>query len=127
MVLRRLASSGWGRWIAALCVALITLVMLEGAADAADPCHAGMGSLSYNVAVGATDGGAGGDVPDGAPTTALHQHHCCGAHATATPVDAASVETAQLPGRAAVLVRDGFVPSFDPSGLERPPKFSASV
>lgn len=114
-----------------LCIALFAFVLIEDASAFEDPCHTDGAAVSYNIAADlAAPNGPSGDpyAPfDQSPQTALHQHHCCGAHATGVPVgEGVPVPLVML----SVLVTpylDQFSPSGDPNGLERPPKPSALV
>lgn len=122
--MRAFGFATWKRWIATLCVALLAFVLVEDAFAVNDPCHAAGGAVYYNVATMGTPDGDAGSPADGAPT--LHQHHCCGAHATglAAADNAAAFQSARPVGP---TYSDHFAPSGDPNGLDRPPKPSASA
>lgn len=114
-----------------LCIALFAFVLIEDASALDDPCHTDSAAVSYNIAgdivAPSNPGGDPGAPLDQSPQTALHQHHCCGAHATGLPAGegiAASVET---PADLVVPHPDQFAAAGDPNGLERPPKPFALV
>lgn len=114
-----------------LCIALFAFVLIEDASAFEDPCHTNGAVVSYNI----TADVAAPSIPDGnpdtpldqSPQTALHQHHCCGAHATGVPVGE-GVPTPLVTLSALVIpYPDQFALSADPSGLDRPPRPSALV
>ncbi len=114
-----------------LCIALFAFVLIEDASALDDPCHTGSAAVPYNIAAEATaPSDASGDpgAPlDQSPQTALHQHHCCGAHATGLPTGDGIAAPSLPPSGHVIAYANQFAPAGDPGGLERPPKPSALV
>ncbi|GIK49928.1 MAG: hypothetical protein BroJett013_26250 [Alphaproteobacteria bacterium] len=112
-----------------LCIALFAFVLIEDASALDDPCHTGSAAVPYNIAGEVASPSDASDDPsapqDQSPQTALHQHHCCGAHATGLPTGDGIAAPSPLPSNQLIAYADQFAPAGDPGGLERPPKPSA--
>ncbi len=119
------AHTGWGRWVAMLCIALFAFVLTEDVLAIEDPCH-GETAVEYNVAYDVVRD-RDQSSPDGAPVNTLHRHHCCGAHSAGLPSVAMAGDLMPMFVSHAWPIADERVTSGAPGGLERPPKQAAIV
>ena len=120
---RFLALNDWRKWVAALCVGLLSFAIIEQAS-----AHHLATTVSYNVASAEVASAVSGreERPDEPAAPAGQQHHCCGAHVSGLPfIDGeASVQPAL---RLAAPRFNEAGPRGDPAGLDRPPKPSARI
>jgi hypothetical protein len=110
------------RWLASLCVALMTLVLLDHAV--VDANHGGETSVFYNIT--SIDCASGGGSSQKAPAT-HHQHHCCVAHVASLPQSQEASAVDRAPVTFSPLINESDAPSRLPNRLERPPRVSISA
>ncbi|MCR6644487.1 MAG: hypothetical protein NVV62_08190 [Terricaulis sp.] len=121
-----MASKRWRRWIGALCVALLAFVLIEQASPEhaiADAAHGGVAAIGGDShgASASLQGEAGKPLTPDAPA-----HHCCVAH-TGSPAPAAQGAVIVAGSADVPVMRDAeHAPQSAPSGLDRPPKISAT-
>lgn len=119
--MRFLALNDWRKWVAALCVGLLSFAIIEQAS-----AHHLTTTVSYNgtSAETASTVSDGEERPDEPAAPAGQQHHCCGAHITGLPL-LHGAAIAQPASRLAAPRFNEARPRGDPAELDRPPKPSA--
>lgn len=107
----------WRRFVAALCVGLLSFVLLE------QVLHQPAGALGATLDVAMLEASGNpidrseGDVPQGG-----HVNHCCGAHAIGVPVDDVSTVGVEQTALRLARTSDVFVDARLGAGLDRPPR-----
>lgn len=126
MLLISVVGDHWKRWMVALCVTLLALVMAEKA-FATDKCHAipAIGLYNITLSVASSMDSAGGE--ESPLSSSVRTGHCCSAHIAAMPVIGAMALPMLSQQDSKTLFREWPIRENPPAGLDRPPRSTLSV
>lgn len=120
----------WRRWVAMLCIALLSSVVLEEAspAHAAADIAEAMASLDPSDTQDAAVDATSSDSEQSPAGQTKPEHHCCPAHCGNTiPTLSGATISAQATISVSSPLTVEHVLTRAPSGLERPPKLTAII
>lgn len=118
-----LKQQDWKRWVAMLCIALVSFFVLQETSPAHAASDLKSSQLSIIEAAQTYSSSTSSDENSSPVSSAELAHHCCAAHGkTVTPIALDSDQFALVMESVPSLRRNESWPYTEPSNLERPPK-----